>query len=149
MRQILDIATIMSVGLMIGTEFAVAAFINPILEKLDLSARVDATRRFARTLGAVMPFWYSLGLLLLVAETVTLRHDPAVPFLAAAIVLWAAVIVLTLLFLVPINNRIVKMDTASFTESLRRQHKKWDTLHRWRVLALCVSMACMLIGIRL
>ncbi|HEX8711702.1 MAG TPA: DUF1772 domain-containing protein [Terracidiphilus sp.] len=149
MEHILDIAATLCIGLLIGTEFAVSAFINPVLEKLELSARVDATRRFARKLGTVMPFWYSFSLLLLVAESVILRHGPALPFLVAASAIWVAVIILTLLFLVPINNRIVQMDPASFVDSLRHQHQKWDTLHRWRVLALCVAMTCMLIGIRL
>ena len=58
-------------------------------------------------------------------------------------------IALTLMFLVPINNRIAKMDVAVFTDSLRREHAKWDALHRWRVLVLGVAMISMLIGIRL
>ncbi len=149
MELVLGIVTTMCVGLMIGTEFAVSAFINPILEQLDDSARVHATRLFARKLGTVMPFWYSLNLLLLIAETIIMRRQPGMAFLAVAIGIWVAVIVLTLILLVPINNRIVKMDSTAFTDSLRREHARWDTLHRWRVLVISVAMICLLVGIRL
>jgi hypothetical protein len=70
-------------------------------------------------------------------------------FLVAAGVLWVAVIVLTLIFLVPINNRIAETDSATFTASLRQEHTRWDALHRWRVLVISVAMVCMLVGIRL
>jgi len=150
MELILGVVTTICIGLMIGTEFAVSAFVNPILKKLGDSARADATRLFARKLGTVMPYWYCLNLLLLIAETVTLRRHPAdVAFLIAASVLWVAVIVFTLLLLVPINNRIVNMDSASFTDPLRREHARWDMLHRWRVLVLSVAMICMLVGVSL
>lgn len=139
----------MCIGLMIGTEFAVSAFVNPILEKLDDSAQAHATRLFARKLGTVMPFWYGLNLLLLIAETIAVRRQPGVAFLAAAGVMWAVVIVLTLMLLMPINNRIAKMDSTTFTDSLRREHTRWDALHRWRVLAVSAAMICLLVGIRL
>ena len=149
MNLIFDIVTTMSIGLMIGAEFAVSAFVNPILERLDDSARAQATRLFAQKLGTVMPFWYILNLLLLIAEGVTLRQHSGTPFLAAAVAIWIAVIVLTLIFLVPINNRIAEMDSTAFTDSLRQEHARWDARHRWRVPALSVAMICMLVGIRL
>src|SRR5271170_6808441 len=126
MEFILGIVTTMCIGLMIGTEFAVSAFVNPILEKLDDTAQACATRLFARKLGTVMPFWYSLNLLLLIGETITSRQHPGMAFVAAAAVIWVVVIVLTLILLVPINSRIAKMDSATFTDSLRREHTRWD-----------------------
>ena len=56
MELILGIVTTMCIGLMIGAEFALSAFANPILEKLDDSTQAYATRLFARKLGTVMPF---------------------------------------------------------------------------------------------
>ncbi|MGH9590005.1 MAG: anthrone oxygenase family protein [Terracidiphilus sp.] len=149
MQLILDIVTILCIGLMIGAEFTVSAFINPILQQLGDSAQAHATQLFARKLGAVMPFWYALGLLLLIAETTIVRQEPGMAFLVTASAIWAAVIVLTLMFLVPINNRIANADSGAFTDALRREHTKWDILHRGRVLALSVAMICMLLGIRL
>lgn len=149
MEQILEIVAILCIGLMIGTEFAVSAFINPILEKLGDRAQAEATRLFARKLGTVMPFWYSVSFLLLIAETITMHRRPAVVFLATASMIWVVVIIFTLMVLVPVNNRIARMDPSSFSQPLRQKHKKWDALHRLRVLALCVSMTLMLVGIRL
>lgn len=147
MGQLLDIVTIVCIGLMIGTEFAVSAFVNPILERLETSARTQATRLFARTLGTVMPFWYGLSLLLLIVQMVVRRGEPGFAFLVAAGVIWAGVILLTVLLLVPINNRIAKSGDVVFSEQLQQEHRRWDLLHRWRVFALAVAMICLCVGI--
>ncbi len=147
MEQLLDIVTIVCIGLMIGVEFAVSAFIGPILARLDVSARAQATRLFAKTLGTAMPFWYGLSLLFLVAEAVVRHNQRGFGALVTACVIWAAVILLTVLFLVPINNRVAKMEGAVFSESLQREHRRWETLHRWRVFALAVAMVCLCVGI--
>lgn len=146
--MILDVLSIVSIGLMVGTEFAVSAFINPVLAKLEPGAEAQATSLFAKKLGRVMPFWYVLNLVLLVMEGVIHRHDSGSGWLTAAPIVWTAVIVFTLLILVPINNRIAAMDTQAYSEQLRREHTKWDVLHRWRVVALGIGMVSLLIGIR-
>jgi hypothetical protein len=51
--------------------------------------------------GTAMPFWYIASLLLLVSATVGHLHQPGVMLLGAATGVWAAVILLSLLFLVP------------------------------------------------
>jgi uncharacterized membrane protein len=144
---ILNIFTTVCIGLMIGTEFAVSAFINPILWKLDDRAQMNAVRMFAAKLGSVMPFWYGLGLLLLLAETVAMRHEPGVVLLSIASGIWALVIVLTVLFLVPINNKLARFEPGSATQKAQRDHHKWDGLHRLRVLGLTASMVLLLVAI--
>jgi len=72
-----SVATVVSMGLMIGAEFAVWAFINPILWKLHEPAWTEAVRLFAVKLGRVMPFWYSGNFLLLLTEAILLRNRPA------------------------------------------------------------------------
>lgn len=149
MEMILDVVATVCIGLMIGTEFAVSVFINPILTKLGDVAEAKATRLFGQKLGRAMPFWYVASFLLLIAEMALRRHQPGIALLGTASVLWAAVIVGTLLLLVPINNRIVTMTSEVFTDELRRQHRLWDLVHRGRVAALTAAMICLLIGIRL
>jgi uncharacterized membrane protein len=144
---ILNVSTIVCIGLMIGTEFAVSAFINPVLWKLDDHAQMNAIRMFAARLGFVMPFWYGLGLLLLLAETVTMRHESGVVLLSIASGIWALIIVLTVLFLVPINNQLARLAPGSATPAAQRNHHKWDRLHRLRVLALGVSMLLFLVAV--
>ena len=147
MTSLLNIAAILSIGLMIGTEFTVSAFINPVLNKLDERARLAAISLFAAKLGFVMPFWYVLGFLFLLAETALLRHQPQLPLIAAAAVLWAAVIVLTLLFLVPIANRMAHLAPDAPAPAALAEQKKWDTMHRVRVAALTTAMVLFLIAI--
>jgi uncharacterized membrane protein len=143
----LDTITTVCIGLLIGTEFAVSVFINPVLWKLEAGAQAQAISLFARKLGAAMPVWYAISFLLLLIETFIRRHGPGSPLLINASAIWAAVIVLTLLFLVPINNRLTRL-ADSLPDEARRSHKKWDRLHRLRIVALAVSMICFLVGRR-
>lgn len=144
---VLDIVTTVCIGLLIGTEFAVSAFINPILRKLEDGAQAQAIGMFARKLGFVMPFWYAGSLLLLVAATVVRRHNAGDGLLIAACAIWVAVIVATLLVLVPINNRMMKLDAKAFPEEAQREHRKWDRLHRVRVGALTAAAVCFLAAV--
>lgn len=145
--MILNILTTVSIGLLIGTEFAVSAFINPILRRLDDRSQLALLQPFAARLGGAMPFWYVLSFVLLLAETVLLRHTPQVSWLIAASALWAFVIVFTLLFLVPINNRLIRPAPGTAPEQALREHDRWDLLHRVRVLALTTAMVAFLVAI--
>jgi uncharacterized membrane protein len=147
MTAALDILTILSVGFMIGTEFAVSAFVNPILSQLDAKAETTATRLFARKLGKAMPFWYVLGFVLMTLEGWIRRHDAGIAWLVAAISLFALVIGMTLIFLVPINDRIASAKEEVFSESLKKQHRIWDLRHRGRVLVLALAMVLFLVGL--
>ncbi len=147
MRPLLDIVTTVCIGLLIGTEFAVAVFINPILRKLGTRQELRAIRLFAAKLGAAMPFWYSASLLLLIAEAAMRYGGSGYLLLIAACSIWAAVIVLTLLFLVPINNRMARLDPETATEAALAEHGQWDTMHRWRVVSLTAAMVCFLIAV--
>jgi uncharacterized membrane protein len=147
MMIFLDILTVMSVGLMTGTEFAVSVFINPVLWRMEDQAQGFAVQAFARMLGRVMPFWYGGNLLLLVAEAIVRRSQPAAWLLDGACGIWAAVIVLTLIFLVPINNRLSALPDGAFSEAVKREHRQWDSRHRLRVGALVVAMGMMLVAV--
>jgi hypothetical protein len=46
--NLLNVATILCIGLMIGAEFAVSVFVGPVLYKLDLAAQAQAIRLFGR-----------------------------------------------------------------------------------------------------
>ena len=50
-----------------------------------------------------------------------------------------------LVFLVPINNRMARLSSDSVSETARREHKKWDALHRLRVVAVGVALICFLL----
>jgi len=148
MNLLLSTVAIVSIGLMIGVEFAVSAFINPVLRRLADQPRAHAVMLFARSLGTAMPFWYSANLLLLIAEWVLLRHTSGALALAVAIGLWVLVIVFTLLFLVPINNRLQREEAHAAADQAHSQHLRWDRLHRARVVVLAAAMVLFLVAIR-
>lgn len=143
----LYIATILCIGLMIGVEFAVSAFVNPLLKQLDDVAQARATQLFGRKLGTVMPFWYIGSLLLLVCATVARMHQPGFARLLVATILWVVAILMSIFLLVPINNRLVRMPAGAFTPTARQEHRTWDSLHRVRVLILILAMVLFLVGI--
>lgn len=143
----LNIITTVSIGLLIGTEFAVSVFINPILRKLDDHAQAQATRLFGKRLGFVMPFLYAASLLLLLVEAILRHYGAAEILLIAASAIWAIVILQSILVLVPINNRMIAIDASEFSPDAKRELLKWDSLHRVRVAALASSMVCFLVAI--
>jgi uncharacterized membrane protein len=132
---------------LIGTEFAVAVFINPILRRLGPREELRAIRLFAAKLGAAMPFWYVASLLLLVAETIVRHGETGFLLLIAAGAIWVAVIILTIFFLVPINNRLAQTDPDAAPEPALREHDRWDAMHRLRVAALTAAMICFLMAV--
>jgi uncharacterized membrane protein len=147
--QLLTIATILCIGMLLGTEFTVSAFINPVLKRLDRASQAVSIQMFAARLGKAMPFWYGASLLLLIANTVLLRHQGGVALLFVSSVLWILVIAVTLLVLVPINNRMIQMDATSFGDEAQKAHDRWEALHRLRVLALVVSFVCYLVALQI
>lgn len=144
---LLDVVTILCTGFMIGNELAVSLFVNPVVWQLDEQAQTKALSLFARLLGKAMPFWYAAGLILLIAEAYLRRHEPAFTLLLVAAIIWAAAIVYSLSALVPINNRIAALTTATEPTGWRQEHKKWNTLHIWRIVMLTVAMVCLILGI--
>jgi uncharacterized membrane protein len=146
--ETLDLVTIMIAGILIGVEFAVSAFVNPVLERLEPEAEADSTRLFARLLGKVMPFWYVSCLILLIIESILRRQMPGACWLVTASAIWSGVILGTILWLVPINNRLAMMPAGGYSAGLRSLHQRWDWLHRGRVLLLVVALVCLLLALR-
>jgi uncharacterized membrane protein len=147
MRPLLDVVTTVCIGLLIGTEFAVAVFINPILRKLGGREEMRAIRLFAAKLGTAMPFWYGVSFLLMIGEAILRHSEIGFRLLIASIVIWAVVIVVTILFLVPINNRLARGDLDAPVEPALKEHGRWDAMHRWRVAALSAAMVCFLLAV--
>jgi hypothetical protein len=137
----LELITTLTVGLMIGNELTVTLFINPSLWR---TTDMALTSMFARQLGRFMPFWYGVNLILLGLVSYLHRGDPRHGLLLAAALGWLAIILLTILILVPINNQIVL--GIGVVEFWRRHHL-WDRLHRVRVFLLLVCFVLFLLGV--
>jgi uncharacterized membrane protein len=126
---------------MTGNEVAISCFANPAIWQLDESPQAQALSLLARSLGKVMPFWYVLCLVLLTVEAYVRRNGPHAQLLQGAVVLWIITIVYTISILVPINNRIARLDHALPPAGWKLEHRKWDKLHRWRIGMLTVATA--------
>src|SRR5258708_14705101 len=127
--SLVNVARVLCIGLLIGAELTVSVFLNPVLWKLDFAAQAAAIPLFARRLGRAMPIWYIASLMLLLSETITHRHESLVVLLGVATALWIAAIALSLLALVPIANRMARMDAYGWTESAQRENRNCDALH--------------------
>jgi uncharacterized membrane protein len=64
-----------------------------------------------------------------------------------AAVLWAATIVFTIAMLVPINNRIAKMDPEHPYDRWLQDRCRWDHLHQVRVTLLIMAFVLLLTGL--
>jgi len=137
--HLLDTITITFAGLMVGNELALSAFVNPAVWQLESGPQAQGLSILARSLGRVMPVWYGLCLALLALESFLHRHQAALVLLLTATLIWAGVIAFTIGMLVPINDRIASLNTAALTPGWKHDHKKWDSLHRVRVVLLAVA----------
>lgn len=135
MLTALAIITTTVVGTMVGVEFAVAVFVNPIFLRLPAGAALQARADGGRVLGRVMPFWY-VGSLVLTAGLAAATWDRSGAGAGAAVAaaaLLAVSVVMSVALLVPINNRSVTWTADDHPDDYREQQQRWDRLHYARV----------------
>jgi hypothetical protein len=140
-----DALAVVITGLMVGVELAVAIFFNPLIARLPDDAFRAARAGAGRALGTVMPFWYVLSLLLLGSLAIQERGAPHDWLCGVAAGLLAAVVLLTVTMLVPINNRIAKWPATG--EISRELAARWDRRHQLRVVLLLTVFALLAIGV--
>ncbi len=144
-----DIATAAVAGMMVGNEFAVAAFVHPQLRNLGDKAHAQTAALLAGVLGKAMPLWYALALVLILGAAFEHRPVSSGPglLIASAGVLWIATILFTVTMLVPINNRIARMNPEQPHAGWLRDRARWDQLHRIRVALLIIALVLLLAGL--
>jgi hypothetical protein len=144
-----DIATATVTGLMVGNEFAVAAFIHPQLHKLAQPTHAQTATPLANVLGKAMPIWYGVALVLILGASFEHRPVSSGPglFILLAALLWAATIVFSITTLVPINNRIAKMNPEHPYDCWLEDRSRWDQLHQTRVALLIMAFVLLLTGL--
>ncbi len=149
MFNALAVVTTTVVGLMVGVEFAVAVFVNPMLLQLAVGPGQQARAWGGRVLGRVMPFWYFASLILTAglaaASWNRAGSGPAGAAVAAAALL-AVSVVLSITLLVPINNRSVTWTADDHPADWREQQQRWDRLHYLRVAILIAAFVLALVA---
>ncbi|MFI0470286.1 anthrone oxygenase family protein [Saccharopolyspora sp. 5N102] len=143
MLNALEIVTTVIVGLMVGVEFSVAFVINPILNALPDDSSQRGRSHGGRMLGAVMPVWYIGSLVLVAVWAIAGWHHGGAGLVVTAGALLILSVVMSLLLLVPINNRGKTWTTENRPDDWKEQMNRWDRFHYVRVAVIIAAFALM------
>ncbi|MEV6381462.1 DUF1772 domain-containing protein [Streptomyces sp. NPDC051773] len=139
MLDALAVFTVVVTGLMVGVEFSVAFVINPILNALPDDSVVLGRAHGGRMLGAVMPVWYISSLVLVGVWAVAGRQHDGTGLVVTAGGLLMVSVIMSLLLLVPINNRGVTWTPENRPEDWKQQATRWDRFHYARVAVIVAA----------
>ena len=147
--EVLNVIAIIVAGLMVGCELSIAAFVHPTLDRLPDAVHLPAASALARVLGRFMPFWYIFVFLLTVAEAYIQWHESGhLPtWMVTSAILWALASAYSVTTLVPINNLIASWTTVTPPADWKTFRRRWDLLHRWRVVLLTTAFAFLIVGV--
>lgn len=141
MFSALEVSTVVVVGLMVGVEFSVAFVMNPIFKALPEDAGQLGRAHGGRMLGAVMPVWYVTSLVLTAVWAVAGRHRPGTGLVVTAAALLIVSVVMSVLLLVPINNRGKTWTPENRPADWKEQMNRWDRYHYVRVAVIIAAFA--------
>ncbi|MGW7330795.1 anthrone oxygenase family protein [Streptomyces sp. NPDC054840] len=141
MLNALEVFTTVIVGVMVGVEFAVAFVINPILNALPGDSGQLGRAHGGRMLGAVMPVWYITSLVLVALWAVAGWHRHGTGLVVTAGALLILSVIMSVLLLVPINNRSKTWTPENRPEDWKEQANRWDRFHYVRVAVIIAAFA--------
>lgn len=141
MLNALKVFTTVELGVMVGVEFAVAVILNRIFKALPEDAGQLGRAHGGRMLGAVMPFWYIGSLVLVAVWAVTDRHHHGTWLLVTAGALLIVSVLMSVLLLVPINNRSKTWTPENRPADWKEQSDRWDRYHYGRVAVIVAAFA--------
>lgn len=147
MLDVLAILTVVVVGLMVGVELAVAAVLNPILAALPEDSGQLGRAHGGRMLGAAMPVWYILSLILAAAWAVVGWSEPGTGLIVTAAGLLVVSVVMSVALLVPINNRSKTWTPENRPADWKEQGRRWDRLHYGRVAVIVAAFVLLTIAL--
>ncbi|MFD9240853.1 anthrone oxygenase family protein [Streptomyces sp. NPDC059556] len=147
MLNALEVFTTVVVGLMVGVEFAVAFVINPILNALPEDSGQLGRAHGGRMLGAVMPVWYIGSLVLAAVWAVAGWGQGGAGLVVTAGALLIVSVIMSILLLVPINNRGKTWTPENRPADWKDQMKRWDRYHYARV-AVIIAAFTLLVAAR-
>ncbi|GHF51552.1 DUF1772 domain-containing protein [Streptomyces griseosporeus] len=139
MLDALEVATTVIVGLMVGVEFSVAFIMNRILDALPEDSAQLGHAHGGRMLGALMPFWYIGSLVLSAIWAVAGWHHQGAGLVVTAAALLIVSVVMSVLLLVPINNRNKTWTTDNRPADWKEQLNRWQRYHYVRVAVIVAA----------
>jgi uncharacterized membrane protein len=141
MLNALEVVTVVVVGVMVGVEFCVAFVVNRILGALPGDSGQLGRAHGGRMLGSAMPVWYITSLVLVVIWAVASWSLPGVGLVVASGVLLLVSVVMSVLLLVPINNRSKTWTPENRPADWKEQGNRWDRYHYVRVAVIVAAFA--------
>ncbi|MFJ9775652.1 anthrone oxygenase family protein [Kitasatospora sp. NPDC101157] len=139
MLNTLEVFTTVVVGVMVGVEFSVAFVMNPIFNALPDDSTQLANAHGGRMLGALMPFWYIGSLVLSAIWAVSGWHRHGAGLVVTAAVLLIVSVIMSVLLLVPINNRNKTWTPENRPADWKEQLNRWNRFHYVRVAVIIAA----------
>ncbi|MFJ7067791.1 anthrone oxygenase family protein [Streptomyces sp. NPDC101115] len=139
MLNALEVFTTVAVGLMVGVEFSVAFVMNPIFNALPEDSGQLGRAHGGRMLGAVMPVWYIGSLVLVAVWAAAGWHDGGAGLVVTAGALLILSVIMSVLLLVPINNRGKTWTPENRPADWKEQMNRWDRYHYVRVAVIIAA----------
>lgn len=139
MLSTLAVVTTVIVGLLVGVEFSVAFIISRILDALPEDSRQLGHTHGGRMLGTLMPFWYIGSLVLSAIWAITGWHHHGAGLVVTAAGLLILSVIMSVLLLVPINNRNRAWTPENRPADWKEQLQRWNRYHYVRVAVLVAA----------
>jgi uncharacterized membrane protein len=141
MLNAVEVVTTVVVGVMVGVEFSVAFVMNPIFNALPEDSSQLGRAHGGRMLGAVMPVWYITSLVLVAVRAVAGWHHHGTGLVVTAGALLTLSVIMSILLLVPINNRSKTWTPDNRPADWKQQMNRWDRFHYVRVAVIIAAFA--------
>jgi uncharacterized membrane protein len=129
------------VGVMVGVEFSVAFVMNRILNALPEDSAQLGHAHGGRMLGAVMPVWYIGSLVLAGIWAVAGWHHRGTGLVVTAGALLILSVIMSVLLLVPINNRNKTWTRDNRPADWKQQLARWERFHYVRLAVILAAFA--------
>ncbi|MGW0968869.1 anthrone oxygenase family protein [Streptomyces sp. NPDC002516] len=141
MLTALEVFTTVVVGVLVGVEFSVAFIMNRILDALPEDSGQLGHAHGGRMLGALMPFWYIGSVVLAAIWAVAGWHGHGAGLVVTAAGLLILSVIMSILLLVPINNRNKTWTPDNRPADWKQQLDRWNRYHYVRVAVLIAAFA--------
>ncbi|MET9591854.1 DUF1772 domain-containing protein [Streptomyces sp. NPDC006516] len=141
MLNALEVFTTVVVGVMVGVEFSVAFVMNRIFNALPEDSGQLGRAHGGRMLGAVMPVWYISSLVLVAIWAVAGWNHDGTGLVVTGGALLIVSVIMSILLLVPINNRGKTWTPDNRPADWKQQMNRWDRFHYVRVAVIMAAFA--------
>ncbi len=139
MLSAVEVVTTVVVGVMVGVEFSVVFVMNRILNALPEDSGQLGHAHGGRMLGALMPFWYVGSLALSAIWAIAGRHHHGAGLVMTAAGLLLVSVAMSVLLLVPINNRNKAWTPGNRPADWKEQLRRWERYHYVRVAVIVAA----------